>query len=85
MAINFILSIWNILVNCDTFIPWDRYIRYILLFMGNRNKWQRQIEALAQACRSTLLKNEDLDIVDDEPKSGNDVLEIDMESFISVI
>ena len=42
--------------------------------MGIRNKGQIQLEALAQARRDTLPKNEDLDIVDDKHESGNDVL-----------
>ena len=43
------------------------------------------MEALAQAHWAPLSKNEYLDIFDHEPESGSDVLEIDMESFRSVI
>ena len=43
------------------------------------------MEALAQVCRSPSLKNEYLDIFEDEPESRDDVLNINMESFSSVI
>ena len=53
--------------------------------MGRRNKRQRQLEALAQARRAQSGKNEVLDIDDDEADSGDDEIEIDMESFSSVV
>ena len=53
--------------------------------MGRCNKQQRQLDALAQACRAQSGKNEVLDIDDDEADSGDDEIEIDMESFSSVI
>ena len=53
--------------------------------MGRCNKRQRHLEALSQVRRALSLNNEELDIFDDKPAPGNDVLEIDMESFISVI
>ena len=43
------------------------------------------MESLSQTCRYPPSKNEYLDIVDDEPESGDDMREIDMESFSSVI
>ena len=39
------------------------------------------MESLSQMRRAPSYKNKDLDIVDDEPEFGDDVLEIDMESF----
>jgi hypothetical protein len=53
--------------------------------MGRCNKQQPQLDALAQACRAQSGKNEVLDIDDDEADSGDDKIEIDMESFSSVI
>ena len=53
--------------------------------MGRRNKQLIHMESLVQACRDPSSKNEDLDIIDDEPKSGDGVLDIYMESFSSVI
>ena len=53
--------------------------------MGRRKKRQRQLEALAQARRAQSGKNEVLDIDDDEADSGDDEIEIDMESFSSVV
>ena len=43
------------------------------------------MEALAQACRAPSPNNEYFDIVDNEPESGDDVIEIYMEIFSSVI
>ena len=53
--------------------------------MLHNNKQQRQLEALAQARRDLLLKYEDLDNVDGKNESGDDVLDIDIESFRSAI
>ena len=53
--------------------------------MGRRNKRQRQLEALAQARKAQSGENEVLDIDDDEADSGDDEIEIDMESFSSVV
>ena len=39
------------------------------------------MEAISQVRRYPLSNNEDLDIVDNEPESGDDMLEIDMEIF----
>ena len=72
------------MVSCDTLIPCDRFRRYILV-MGFRNKQQRHKGDLTQARRDLYPNNEDLEIVDNEPESGYDVLDIDMESFISMI
>ena len=46
--------------------------------MGCHNKRQRYLEALAQARRDPLSKNEDLNIVVNEPESRYDVLDINM-------
>ena len=43
------------------------------------------MEALAQACRAPSPNNEYFDIVDNEPESGDDVIEIYMEIFSSLI
>ena len=53
--------------------------------MGCRNKLQRQLEALAQAHRAPYPENEDFDIVYYKPESGDAVIDINMESFRSVI
>ena len=53
--------------------------------MRRRNKQQRHVEDLAQACGYPLSNNEDLDIFDNKPESVYVVLEIDMDSFSSVI
>ena len=52
---------------------------------GARNKQHINMEDLEQAHRAPSLKNEHLEIVDDEHESSNDVLEIDMKSFSSEI
>ena len=53
--------------------------------MGCRNKQQRYLEALSQASRDPFSNNEDFHIVEDKPESGNDMLDIDIESFSSLI
>ena len=53
--------------------------------MGRRNKQQRDMEALAQAHGDPTSKNEDLERVDNKTDSGDDVLEINIDIFSSVI
>ena len=43
------------------------------------------MEDLAKSCRAPLHNNEDLNIVENEADSGDDVLETDMESFSSLM
>ena len=72
------------MVSCGTFIPCDCYRRYVLV-IGIRNKQQRQLEALAWESRDLLSNNKYFDIFYDKLDSGNDVLEINMNSFRLVI
>ena len=53
--------------------------------MGRRNKQHRHMEDTSKMRRNPSLKNKYLDIVDDEPESGDDIFEINIESFITVI